>query len=120
MAAFSAGVPSTAVYFVSPRRMAEMAASLMLSGVAKSGSPAPRPMTSRPAAWRSRAFWETAMVGDGLMRDRRSARKLMTGSGFERRRDLTPDFPPEQRSRTALAAHRQPAYRGAQSRRKPP
>ncbi len=73
MAFFSAGVPSTAVYLVSPAWMALMAASLMLSGVSKSGSPAPRPMTSRPAAASSRAFWVTAMVGEGLMRDRRDA-----------------------------------------------
>src|ERR1700694_3601569 len=97
MAAFSTGVPSTAVYFVSPRRMAAIAASLMLSGVSKSGSPAPRPMTSRPAAFRSRAFWLTAMVGEGLIRDRRSARKLMIGSGLKGRRDLNLDFRPEQR-----------------------
>jgi len=56
MAAFSASVPSTLVYFVSPRRMAAIAASLMFSGVSKSGSPAPRPMMSRPAAFSSRAF----------------------------------------------------------------
>ena len=52
-----------------------MAASLMLSGVSKSGSPAPRPITSRPAAFRSRAFCVTAMVGDGLMRPSDSDRK---------------------------------------------
>src|SRR5574341_34704 len=54
-----------------------MAADLMLSGVSKSGSPAPSPMTSRPAAFNSRAFWVTAMVGDGLMRSRREARNGM-------------------------------------------
>jgi hypothetical protein len=79
IACLSAGVPSTAVYLVSPARMARMPASLMLSGVSKSGSPAPRPMTSRPAALSSRAFWVTAMVGDGLMRDRRWAMKDMAG-----------------------------------------
>jgi hypothetical protein len=54
--------------FVSPRRMAAMAASLILSGVSKSGSPAPSPMTSRPANFRSRAFCDTAIVGEGWMR----------------------------------------------------
>ncbi len=44
-------MPSTAVYLVLPSRMARIAASLMFSGVSKSGSPAPRPITSRPAAF---------------------------------------------------------------------
>ena len=35
----SAGVPETSVYFVSPASMARTAASLMLRGVSKSGSP---------------------------------------------------------------------------------
>ncbi len=51
--------------------------SLMLSGVSKSGSPAPRPMTSRPFAFRSRAFWATAIVAEGFTRERASARKAM-------------------------------------------
>src|SRR5690348_1169447 len=74
IACFSAGVPSTAVYLVSPLSMARFAASLMFCGVSKSGSPAPRPMMSRPAALRRRALSVTAMVGDGLMRPRRAAR----------------------------------------------
>src|SRR5258705_357376 len=44
-------MPSTLVYLVLPSRMALIAASLMLSGVSKSGSPAARPMMSRPAAF---------------------------------------------------------------------
>src|SRR5689334_19381715 len=75
-------MPSTAVYLVSPRRIAAIAASLMLSGVSKSGSPAPSPITSRPAAFRSRAFCVTAMVGDGWMRPSDSARKPL-GSGLD-------------------------------------
>jgi hypothetical protein len=75
IACFSASVPSTLVYLVSPERIAVIAASLMLSGVSKSGSPAPRPITSRPSAFSCRAFWVTAMVGEGLIRSRRSARK---------------------------------------------
>src|SRR5579863_5243239 len=74
IAFFSAGVPATAVYLVSPRSMAALAAALILSGVSKSGSPAPSPMTFRPCALRSAAFWVTAMVGDGLISDRRAAR----------------------------------------------
>ena len=77
MACFSSGMPSTAVYFVSPRRMAAIAASLMLSGVSKSGSPAARPMMSRPSAFNFFARSLMAMVGDGLMRPRLSARKPM-------------------------------------------
>src|ERR1700759_2891232 len=77
-------MPSTAVYFAAlPSRIALIAASLMLSGVSKSGSPAPRPMTSRPAAFNSRALLVTAMVGDGWMRPSDSARKPL-GSGMER------------------------------------
>jgi hypothetical protein len=50
IAFFKAGVPSTAVYLVSPSLIALIAACLILSGVSKSGSPAPRPITSFPAA----------------------------------------------------------------------
>src|SRR5215471_10599043 len=82
MALRNSGMPSTAVYLVSPRSMAAMAAFLMLSGVSKSGSPTPRLITSRPAAIRSRAFCVAAIVGDGLMRPRDSARKPF-GSVFD-------------------------------------
>src|SRR6185312_9597298 len=57
--------------------MASMAAFLTLSGVSKSGSPAPNPITSRPFAFRSRAFWLTAMVAEGFTRERASARKAI-------------------------------------------
>src|SRR6516225_3252661 len=68
-AALSSGMPSTAVYFDAlPSRIALIAASLMLSGVSKSGSPAPNPMTLRPAALSARALSVTAMVADGLTR----------------------------------------------------
>ena len=60
--------PDNAVeYFVSPALMAFIAAFFMLLGVSKSGSPAPKPITSLPAAFNSLAFWETAIVGDGLI-----------------------------------------------------
>jgi len=58
IAFFKVGVPSTAVYFVSPSFIACMAASLILSGVSKSGSPAPNPITSFPAALSSLALPE--------------------------------------------------------------
>ena len=55
------------MYLVSPSLIALIAASLILSGVSKSGSPAPNPITSLPAARNSLAFCVTAMVGDGLI-----------------------------------------------------
>src|SRR5438270_13805736 len=70
-------MPSILVYLLSPRSIALMAARLMLSGVSKSGSPAPSPMTLRPAALRARARSVTATVADGLTRDRVSARKAI-------------------------------------------
>src|SRR3569832_2793662 len=74
-------MPSTAVYLEArPSLMARIAASLMCSGVSKSGSPAARPMTVRPAAFNWRALSVTAMVGDGLMRLRWSARKAIGSS----------------------------------------
>src|SRR5215471_18027655 len=74
-------MPSTLVYLDErPSRIALIAASLMLSGVSKSGSPAPRPMTSRPANLSARALSVTAMVADGLMRCSESARKPKTTS----------------------------------------
>src|SRR5258708_8933146 len=68
IASFSSGMPSTAVYLVLPASMARIAASLMLAGVSKSGSPAPRPMTLRPAAFSARALSVTAIVADGFTR----------------------------------------------------
>jgi len=41
---------------------------LILFGVSKSGSPAPKPITSFPAALISLAFEVTAIVGDGFIR----------------------------------------------------
>ncbi len=61
-------MPSGSVYLVLPSRMALIAASLMLPGVSKSGSPASSEITSRPAARKARAFAPAAMVADGLMR----------------------------------------------------
>src|SRR5215207_6634570 len=79
-------MPSTAVYLVSPRIRALIAAILMLSGVSKSGSPAASPITSLPAAFISIALLEIAMVGEGFMRLSASARKAMTISAGPRHR----------------------------------
>ena len=65
-----------------PLSIALIAACLMLSGVSKSGSPAPSPMTLRPAALSARALSVTAMVADGLTRLSWSARKAIEGSEF--------------------------------------
>ena len=72
-AARKAGVPSTRVYFVAPASSARLAASLMWAGVSKSGSPAPKLITSRPFARKAAALAETASVGDGSMSDNRRA-----------------------------------------------
>ncbi len=45
-----------------------MPASAMAAGVSKSGSPAPRPMMSRPSAFSAAARAVTARVGEGLTR----------------------------------------------------
>ena len=50
-----------------PALIALIAAFLMLSGVSKSGSPAPKPITSFPVAFSSLAFWVTAIVGDDFI-----------------------------------------------------
>src|SRR5271166_1720532 len=70
-------MPSTGGYLVSPRLIAAMAASLMLSGVSKSGSPTDNDMMSRPLAFRSRAFCVTVMVAEGFTRERTSAMNAM-------------------------------------------
>src|SRR5262249_21694122 len=83
----SSGMPSTSVYLVLPARIALIAASLMLSGVSKSGSPAPSPMTLRPWALSARARSVTATVADGFTRESVSARKAigLLRNGFLRR-----------------------------------
>src|SRR5215471_5849017 len=84
IASLSSGIPSTAVYLVLPASIALMAASLMLAGVSKSGSPAPRPMTLRPAAFSARALSVTAIVADGFTRASAADRKDIIISGFWR------------------------------------
>src|SRR5437764_12093358 len=66
-------MPATSVYFVCPRRIAWTAASLMRSGVSKSGSPAPNEMTSTPCARSALALACTASVEDGASVFKRSA-----------------------------------------------
>src|SRR6185503_14476334 len=58
-------MPGVGAYFVFPPLSAAMHASLMCSGVSKSGSPAAKPQTSSPAACRALALASTASVGDG-------------------------------------------------------
>ena len=48
IACWSSRVPPVDVYFVLPARIASAAACLMLSGVSKSGSPAPKSTTFTP------------------------------------------------------------------------
>ena len=68
MASFSSGRPPAGLYlwFLGSRH-ASTAASTMCSGVGKSGSPAPNPITGSPAAFRALAFASTARVADGAI-----------------------------------------------------
>src|SRR3954454_22789619 len=79
----SAGVPDTSVYFVSPASIARMAASLILRGVSKSGSPCDRLITFFPSALILGATGEIAMVRLGWMRSSRSAVRDMMGSWWK-------------------------------------
>src|SRR3954471_14431173 len=89
-------MPPTSVYLVLPASMAWIAASLMLAGVSKSGSPAPRPMTLRPAAFQPRALFLYADVAAGRFqrtcfirhRDRRGRLHTVERSGQERHHHL--------------------------------
>src|SRR6186997_1074879 len=65
MAWRSGSSPGVGAYLVFPAFSAAMHASLMCSGVSKSGSPAAKPQTSSPAAWRALALPSTASVGEG-------------------------------------------------------
>src|ERR1700751_1249649 len=59
--------------------MAATPACAMCAGVSKSGSPAPRPITSLPSAFRRAARAVTASVGEGLTRWTRRERDRVTG-----------------------------------------
>src|SRR5262245_12852259 len=66
-------MPPTSVYLVWPCSIARLAASLMRLGVSKSGSPAPKEITSIPWARMALALACMASVGDGASVFRRSA-----------------------------------------------
>src|SRR5580698_8109018 len=66
-------VPPALVYFVKFCSMARMAARLILSGVGKSGSPAPKSTTSTPCVRSFSASAATRIVDDTLMAEMRSA-----------------------------------------------
>src|ERR1700722_15610965 len=66
MAARSSGMPEDGVYLVKPASSEPIAAALMCSGVSKSGSPAPKPMTSWPSAFMALALLSIARVRDGV------------------------------------------------------
>src|ERR1044072_7477097 len=68
IAQWSSRIPALAVYFVRPAHIALAAASLMLSGVSKSGSPAPKSQTSAPEARNASAACMAAIVADDCMR----------------------------------------------------
>src|SRR5260221_12930790 len=68
MAARSSGRPAAGVYlWLRGSRHAAAAASTMWAGVGKSGSPAPKPTTSTPAACSAFALASTARVADGAI-----------------------------------------------------
>src|SRR6185503_13430071 len=72
----SCGRPPTSVYLPNPPpgvSSAVRTASLMWVGVSKSGSPAPKLITSTPSALSLAAFAVTARVIDGLIGSRRDA-----------------------------------------------
>ncbi len=88
-------MPAVAVYLVKPSRSAWIAASLMCSGVSKSGSPADSPATSFPAAARAFARAFRARVGDGWISARRRASFMgPTGTSPDRRDSSGPPGPP--------------------------
>src|SRR4051812_29983559 len=73
MASFSSGRPPAGEYrWFFGSWHAAAAASTMWSGVGKSGSPAPNPMTGSPAALSALALASTASVAEGAMAAMRS------------------------------------------------
>src|SRR5271166_4241395 len=90
-------MPSTGGYLVSPRLIAAIAASLMLSGVSKSGSPTDSEMTSQPWAFKSRAFCVTVMMAEGFTRESAWAMKAMDSQILSDARGNEGDVPPLRR-----------------------
>src|SRR5207253_2365899 len=68
MARFRSAVPALGVYFVKFASIARCAAAFTASGVAKSGSPAPKSMTSMPARRIRSTAVATFIVGDPAIR----------------------------------------------------
>src|SRR4026209_1001390 len=81
-AARSSGMPPTSVYLVWPFSSARTAASLIRRGVSKSGSPAPKEITSMPCARRARALACMASVGEGASVFIRSASMGLLACGL--------------------------------------
>src|SRR5215813_13111767 len=73
-------MPGTGVYFVNSASSALCAAPLMGSGVPKSGSPAPKSITSTPDRRNSSTLAPTAIVADVAIREVRSANRAMIAS----------------------------------------
>src|SRR5438105_8806286 len=71
-------MPGTGVYFVNSASSALCAACLIASGVPKSGSPAPKSMTSTPDRRSLSTAAPTAMVADVAIREVRSARRMIS------------------------------------------
>src|SRR5271156_6588146 len=59
-------MPEEGVYFVKPASSDPIAAALICSGVSKSGSPAPKPITSWPSAFMALALLSMERVKDGV------------------------------------------------------
>src|SRR5580765_5232065 len=74
-------MPGTGVYFVNSASSALCAAALMGSGVPKSGSPAPKSITSMPDRRSLSTAAPTAIVADVAILEVRSANRAMCPSG---------------------------------------
>src|SRR6476469_8388534 len=62
-------MPELGVYLVNPASRAATAATLMCSGVSKSGSPAPKPQTSIPSDFIALALLSIERVREGVKLD---------------------------------------------------
>src|SRR5271156_3385895 len=110
-------MPPTSVYLVLPSRIALIAASLPLSGGSTYGSPAPRPMTLRPAAFSARALSVTAIVADGFTRSSAADRKgiIISLGTYRVARHQFASVVNVTRSRTFLVGSAHPKAHGAAS-----
>src|SRR5437016_7097843 len=87
-ARFSSAMPEGGVYLVKLRSSASCAAALTCSGVGKSGSPAPKSITSTPSRRSLSTIAVTFIVGEPEMRFVRSASCAMRSSPCWLRREL--------------------------------